>query len=129
MQKKKILGLALIGLLFCAGCTEEINTNSNSILSIHELYADAAILSETVAAKDSWNISTNGSTWCTLHGQPVPNAAKDSVAVTLDIAQNDTGETRIAYVVVSYNIQSNSMIEIGMTTIEVIQKPEFEPEE
>jgi hypothetical protein len=98
-------------------------------LSIRELYADATVLSETVAAKDPWKISTDGNIWCTLHGQPVPNAAKDSVVVTLNITRNDTGKTRVAYVFVSYNVHSSSMIDVGMTTIAVIQKPEFEPEE
>jgi hypothetical protein len=138
MQKKKILNLAMLGLLFCAGCTEDlvipgdhitVNVNAPVAFSVRELYADATVLSETVAAKDPWNISTDGNIWCTLYGQPVPNAAKDSVEVKLNITRNDTGETRVTCVFVSYNVQSENMVEIGITTIAVIQKPEFEPEE
>jgi hypothetical protein len=130
---KKILLLAMANLTMFAACTvetySEVHNTTNTYLYLHTEYVSAAAdtVSIVVPINGEWTISIDKEldTWCSIINPSVENARKDSLTVTVDVAQNETGKIRAGKFVVSSKtsttIGSDTIVDVIRTRITIIQ--------
>ena len=138
-MKPKTFLAALAAATFClllfVGCSNKCECESYLMPLTYEVSGKDTALFIPLAIKGKWKVEKNdGQKWCVLRNQLVPNAAKDSVEVILDIARNETNEIRISYTNVEYSFESSkkrifyseACAEFGVYLITVIQYPKEE---